>query len=107
MKRLVISSTIAALVAGGAGASFAAGGGPSLNGNNNFGLCTAYLAQQAHRPGGPNQTFQDLANAYQNDSTNNPNGQSFLDYCTSLVQNSGPGNSNGSHTNHGGGHGGS
>lgn len=42
MKRLVISSTIAAIVAGGAGFAFA--GQPGPNGHNDFGLCQAYFA---------------------------------------------------------------
>ena len=46
MKRLVISSTIAVLVAGGAGFAFA--GQPGPNGHNNYGLCTAYIANQGH-----------------------------------------------------------
>lgn len=41
MKRLVISSTIAALVAGGAGLAFAA---PGPNGHNDYGLCQAYFS---------------------------------------------------------------
>ena len=42
MKRLVISSAVAALIAGGAGISFA--GGPGPNGHNDFGLCKAYFS---------------------------------------------------------------
>jgi hypothetical protein len=99
VKRLVISSTIAALVAGGAGFAFA-DGGPSLNGNNNFGLCTAYEAQSAHNPNGPSAPFQQLADDYANSN----NGASFSDYCNALLNDGTPGNSTGGHTNHGGGH---
>ena len=43
MKRLVIGGAIAAIIAGGAGASFAGeGGGFGFNGNNDYGLCTAW-----------------------------------------------------------------
>ena len=42
MKRLVISSTIAALVAGSAGFAFA--GQPGPNTHNDFGLCQAYFS---------------------------------------------------------------
>lgn len=42
MKRLVIGGTLAAIVAGGAGAALAAPG-PG-NGNNTFGLCTAWFS---------------------------------------------------------------
>lgn len=99
MKRLVISGAVAALIAGGAGLSFADGSGPSLNGNNNYGLCTAYEAQSAHNPNGPSAPFQQLAQNYQNSSST---GQSFDDYCKQLLGDGTPGNSTGSHTNHGG-----
>jgi len=42
VKRLVVSTTIAAIVAGGAGFAFA--GQPGPNGHNDYGLCKAYFA---------------------------------------------------------------
>jgi hypothetical protein len=105
MKRLVIGGAVAALIAGGAGISFAdpgggGGGGFGFNGNNNYGLCTAWLA---HDKNGGNQPgpFAGLTppegSGYDSDQ--------IKEYCQDLVANSGPGNSNGSHTNNGGGHG--
>jgi opacity protein-like surface antigen len=41
VKRTVISAAVLALLAGGASAAVA---GPGPNGNNTFGLCTAYFA---------------------------------------------------------------
>ena len=41
MKRLVVGGVAALLLAGGAGVSLAA---PGPNGNNTYGLCTAYFA---------------------------------------------------------------
>jgi hypothetical protein len=42
VKRLVIGGAVAALIAGGAGMSFA--GAPGPNGHNDFGLCKAYFS---------------------------------------------------------------
>jgi hypothetical protein len=51
VKRLVIGGAVAALLAGGAGMSFA--GQPGPNGHNNYGLCKAYFSGsengQAHK----------------------------------------------------------
>ena len=46
MKRLVIGGAVAALIDGGAGASFA--GGPGPFGPNNWGLCNAYAHNNDH-----------------------------------------------------------
>lgn len=42
MKRALVSAAVVALLAGGAGVSSAADGGPGPNGSNTFGLCNAY-----------------------------------------------------------------
>jgi hypothetical protein len=100
MKRLVISSAVAALIAGSAGISFAdgngGGGGFGFNGNNNYGLCTAWLAHDKNggdQPG-PFSTLEA------------PDGSDIGDYCDALVNDGTPGNAHGDHTNNGGGHGG-
>lgn len=79
MKRAILSATIAALVAGGAGGAFAAGNGngsgPGPNGSNTFGLCTAYFSGsatgQAHKhAAAPFAALEDDANqAYPNASS--------------------------------------
>ena len=55
MRRLIVGSAAAALIAGGAGFAFAAPG-PG-HGHNTFGLCTAYSAGsapgQAHKQSAP------------------------------------------------------
>lgn len=86
MKRLVISSTIAALVAGGAGFAFAA---PGPNGHNNHGLCTAYFAGsdngQAHKHQAPPfaQLEKDADAAGNNDGTTTPD--EVVNYCASAT----------------------
>ncbi len=97
MKRLVIGGIAATLIAGGAGISFAGQGGPSFNGNNDFGLCTAYFAQQAHNPNGVSGPFAAMQEAY--DAANGDG--SFEDYCQSVVDGDGsPGNSEHGHGGH-------
>lgn len=85
MKRLVISSTITALVAGGAGLAFAA---PGPNGHNDYGLCQAYSAGsatgQANKHNAPPfVALEDAANAAY------PNASSTADavsqYCSSVT----------------------
>jgi hypothetical protein len=75
VKRLVISGTIAVLVAGGAGFAFA-DGGPTPNGHNDFGLCTALAAQEAHNPNGPAAPIAAAVNDdfCSNDADNTPGG---------------------------------
>jgi len=55
VKRLVISTSVAALIAGGAGFAFA--GQPGPNGHNNWGLCNAY----AHNGGGNSHNAKPFA----------------------------------------------
>lgn len=69
MKRLVISATIASVVAGGAGFAFA--GQPGPNDHNDFGLCKAYSAgsqtgQDHKHRAGPFQALEDAAGGDQN-----------------------------------------
>ena len=69
MKRLVISTSIAALVVGGAGFAFA--GQPGPNGHNDHGLCTAYFAgsqtgQDHKHQAGPFQALEAAAGGDQN-----------------------------------------
>ena len=75
MKRLIIGGTLAAIVAGGAGFAFA-DPGPG-NGNNTFGLCTAYFAgsqtgQDHKHQAPPFQALEAAATAAN---------QSVADYC--------------------------
>jgi hypothetical protein len=83
MKRLVIGGAVAALIAGGAGMSFA--GQPGPNGHNNHGLCTAYFAGsdngQAHKHQAPPfvQLEKDADAAGNNDGTTDA--QEVIDYC--------------------------
>jgi hypothetical protein len=86
MKRLVISSTIAALVAGGAGLAFA--GQPGPNGHNDFGLCQAYFSGsangQAHKHSAPPfAALEDTANAaYPNASSTE---DAVAQYCANVT----------------------
>jgi hypothetical protein len=79
MKRFVISSTIAALVAGGAGFAFA--GGPGPNGHNDYGLCQAYFAGsttgQDHKHQAPPFAALEQAASDQN--------QTVAEYCSSVT----------------------
>ena len=88
MKRLVISSTIAALVAGGAGFAFA--GQPGPNGHNDYGLCTAYCAGSANgqaqkHSAPPFAALEDAATAAY------PNASSTQDAVAQYCQNVTPG----------------
>lgn len=89
MKRLVISTSIAALVVGGAGFAFA--GQPGPNGHNDFGLCKAYFAgsqtgQDHKHQAGP---FQALEQAADQASGGNQDGTGTADevakYCESVT----------------------
>lgn len=86
MKRLIIGGGAAALIAGGAGVSFAAGPGPG-HGNNTFGLCTAYFSGsqtgQDHKHGAP--PFAAL------EAAANAADQSVADYCAANGQHPGNG----------------
>jgi hypothetical protein len=79
MKRLVISSTIAALITGGAGFAFA--GQPGPNDHNNHGLCTAYFAGsdtgQAHKHQAPPFAALEQAASDQNETV--------ADYCSTVT----------------------
>jgi hypothetical protein len=81
VKRLVIGGAIAALITGGAGLSFA--GAPGPNGHNNFGLCTAYLANGGH--GNSHDTKPADALEADADSAGNGDGtaspEEIADYC--------------------------
>jgi len=85
MKRLVISSTVAILVAGGAGFAFAA---PGPNGHNDYGLCQAYSSGsangQAHKHSAPPfAALEDAANAaYPNASST---ADAVAQYCNSVT----------------------
>ena len=87
MKRLVISGTIAAVVAGGAGFAFA--GQPGPNGHNNHGLCTAYFAGsengQAHKHQASPfvQLEKDADAAGNNDGSTTPD--EVVNYCASAT----------------------
>ena len=80
MKRLVIGGIAAALIAGGAGISFA-DGGPGPNDHNNWGLCNAY----AHNGGGnshgakPFTALATTAGDYNGDGQTNA--QDVYDWC--------------------------
>lgn len=87
MKRLVISGIAAALVAGGAGISFA--GAPGPNGHNNFGLCTAYAANQGH--GHSHDTKPANALEAAADMAGNNDGTATADEITSFCSGFGPG----------------
>jgi hypothetical protein len=84
VKRLVISSTVAALIAGGAGFAFA--GQPGPNGHNNHGLCTAYFAgsengqQHKHQANPFVQLEKDADDAGNQDGTASP--EEVASYCT-------------------------
>ena len=94
MKRLVISSAVAALIAGGAGVSFAGGGGfPYPNGNNDYGLCTAYQAH-SNNPNGQPAPFTAMQEAY-----DQANGDGAWDqFCADTLAGDGsPGNSEHGH----------
>lgn len=89
MKRLVIGGAVAALIAGGAGASFASGS-PYPNGNNDYGLCTAYAAHDAHNPNGQPSPFVAMQQAY--DAANGDG--AWADFCKNTLAGDGaPGNS--------------
>lgn len=97
MKRTIISAAVLALGLAGAGVSLAdpGDGGPSFNGNNQYGLCTAWTNHQDEHGNDNPQPFQDLQP---------PDGyDSVEEYCAEVLGVDGPGNSNGSHTNNGGG----
>jgi hypothetical protein len=86
VKRLVISTSVAALIAGGAGFAFA--GQPGPNGHNDYGLCKAYSAGsangQAHKHQAPPfAALEDAANAaYPNaDST----ADAVAQYCSTVT----------------------
>jgi len=78
MKRLVISATIAAVVAGGAGLAFAA---PGPNGHNDFGLCQAYFSGsqtgQDHKHSAPPFAALEAAASAQNETV--------ADFCNSVT----------------------
>ena len=79
MKRTIISSTIAALIAGGAGLAFA--GQPGPNGHNDYGLCNAYFSGsatgQAHKHNAPPfVALQDQASAAN---------ETVAQYCSSVT----------------------
>ena len=88
MKRLVIGGAVAALIAGGAGASFA--GAPGPNDHNNWGLCNAY----AHNGNGnshgaaPFASLATTAGDYNHDGQTNE--QDVYDWCADNGQK--PGN---------------
>ena len=96
MKRVILSTTVAALIAGGAGGAFAAGNGsgPGPNGSNTFGLCTAYFsgsatgqAQKHSAP--PFAALEDAANkAYPNASSTQ---DAVTQYCAANGQHPGNG----------------
>ena len=91
MKRLVISSTIAALIAGSAGLAVA--GQPGPNGHNDYGLCKAYFAgsqtgQDHKHQAGP---FQALEQAADQASGGNQDGTGTADEVASYCENVTPG----------------
>ena len=104
MKRLVIGGAIAALVAGGAGLSFA--GQPGPNDHNNHGLCTAYFAgsqngmDHKHQAGPFVQLEQDADAAGNNDGTTDP--QEVVDYCAPYLAGNGQDNPNNGNPSAGG-----
>ncbi|MFP5218231.1 MAG: hypothetical protein ACLGIG_00625 [Actinomycetes bacterium] len=88
MKRTIIGTAIFALVAGGAGIATAQ---PGPNGNNTFGLCTAYFAgsekgQEKKRQAPP---FQGLEAAAEEAD------QTVEEYCAANGQQPGNGGGNG------------
>lgn len=93
MKRLIIGTAAAALLAGGAGVSFAGGGGPYPNGNNDFGLCTAWQAHEDHNPNGQPGPFAAMEAAY--DEANGDG--AWADHCAEILGNAAPGNSEHGH----------
>jgi hypothetical protein len=101
VKRLIIGGSIAALIAGGTGMSFA--GAPGPNGNNNHGLCTAYFAGSAtgqeHKHQAPPfvQLEKDADAAGNNDGTTTP--QEVVDYCAPYLTGNGNGNGNNGNPN--------
>jgi hypothetical protein len=90
VKRTIIAAAILALGTAGAGVSLA---DPEPNGHNNYGLCKAYTAQQDHRPGGANDTFTAMADAY--DGEVDGDTSKFEDDCATLLGQPAPGNSDG------------
>ena len=88
MKRILIGGAVAALLAGGAGASFAApgGGGPSFNGNNDYGLCKAWTNHNDDKGKDNPKPFQNLTP---------PEGYDTVEeYCAEVLAGTGePGNS--------------
>lgn len=79
MKRLVIGGIAAALLAGGAGMSFA--GQPGPNGHNNFGLCTAYLANQGHGNSHDTKPADALEAAADSNHDGTTTAQEIANYC--------------------------
>jgi hypothetical protein len=86
MKRLIVAGSVMAVMTGGAGAVLAE---PGPNGNNTFGLCTAYFAgndtAREHKRNAP--PFAALIKAAED------NDQSVEEYCTENGQR--PGNGGG------------
>jgi hypothetical protein len=88
VKRLVISSSIAALVAGGAGFAFA--GQPGPNGHNDYGLCQAYFAGsangQAHKhQAGPFQALEATADQTVGNKDGTGTADEVAQYCDSVT----------------------
>ncbi len=82
MKRLVVAGIAAATLAGGAGVSLAQ---PGPNGNNTFGLCTAYFAgsdtgREHKRNAPPFQALEDAAGV-EDDDTQEQRDEAVRDYC--------------------------
>ena len=88
MKRTIISAAVLTLLAGGVGVSAA---NPGPNGNNTFGLCTAYFAgsergQEEKRKAPPFQGLEAAAEAEE---------QTVGEYCAEHGQQPGNGGGNG------------
>lgn len=88
MKRTVVSAAVLALLAGGAGVSLA---DPGPNGNNTFGLCTAYFSgseqgQEKKRQAPPFQGLEAAAEAAD---------QTVAEYCAENGQQPGKGGGKG------------
>jgi hypothetical protein len=98
VKRLVIGGAIAALIAGGAGMSFAAGDGPGPNDNNNHGLCTAYFAGsengQSHKHQAPPFVALEQAADEAGDGDGTATPEEVVDYCAPFLTGNGNGNGN-------------
>jgi hypothetical protein len=85
VKRLVIGGALAALIAGGAGMSFA--GAPGPNGHNDYGLCKAYFAgsqngQDHKHKAGP---FAALAAAADDGDDNTSPAEDVAAYCEDVT----------------------